>query len=105
RALFAGGDAVPSDLLEDLRETFPAAEIHVLYGPTETAIVCTSWRVPDEGPVRTLLGRPFAGAEIELRDSFANAVPIGVPGEIWIGGSGVTRGYWRRPELTAEKFV
>src|SRR6185436_9938845 len=60
RALATGGDAVPADLLADLRATFPAARTTVLYGPTETAIVCTAWPVPAAGPVRSLLGRPLA---------------------------------------------
>jgi amino acid adenylation domain-containing protein len=105
RTLFLGGDAVPADLLTDLRETFPQTEIWVLYGPTETTIVCTRWRLPATGPVRSLLGRPFAGAEIHLRDAGGRPVPIGVAGEIWIGGALVGRGYLRRAELTAEKFV
>jgi amino acid adenylation domain-containing protein len=115
RALFTGGDVVPAALLEDLRAIFPRARTWVLYGPTEAAIVCTAWPVPAAGdigdwgaPLRSLLGRPFAGAAIELRDFRVGAgrrVPIGVPGEIWIGGAGVTRGYWRRPEETAERFV
>ncbi|HEY0512098.1 MAG TPA: amino acid adenylation domain-containing protein, partial [Thermoanaerobaculia bacterium] len=105
RALFTGGDAVPADLLADLRAAFPGAAVWELYGPTETAIVCTAWPVPAGGPERSLLGRPFAGAEIHVRDADGNPVPIGVPGEIWIGGSGVTRGYWRRGDLTAERFA
>jgi amino acid adenylation domain-containing protein len=105
RALFLGGDAVPADLLGELRGAFPGVEIWVLYGPTEAAIVCTLWRMPAEGPVRSLLGRPFAGVEIHLRDAAGRPVPVGVPGEIWIGGAGVARGYWRREELTAERFV
>ncbi len=105
RGLFTGGDAVPAELLADLRAAFPRAEVWELYGPTETAIVCTSWPVPAEGAVRSLLGRPLAGAEIHLRDAAENLVPIGVAGEIWIGGAGVARGYWRREELTSEKFV
>ncbi|HZF13819.1 MAG TPA: amino acid adenylation domain-containing protein, partial [Thermoanaerobaculia bacterium] len=111
RALFTGGDVVPADLLADLRALFPQAEIAVLYGPTEATIVCTAWPVPgDSGdpgrhPVRPLLGRPLPGVAIELRDRSGQPVPVGVAGEIWIGGAGVTRGYWRRPELQAERFV
>ena len=105
RALFTGGDAVPADLLAGLRQTFPQAEVWELYGPTEAAIVCTAWRVPADGAVRSLLGRPFTGAEAEVRDTDGNPAPIGVPGEIWIGGAGVARGYWRREDLTAERFV
>ena len=55
--------------------------------------------------MRPLLGRPFAGARSIVRDPRGGPVPVGVPGEIWIGGAGVARGYWRREELTAEKFV
>ncbi|HEX3526265.1 MAG TPA: amino acid adenylation domain-containing protein [Thermoanaerobaculia bacterium] len=112
RALLTGGDAVPADLLADLRAVFPQARSWVLYGPTEAAIVCTAWPVPPGGPPRSLLGRPLPGAEIHLcatgeipAHRLPVPVPVGVPGEIWIGGAGVARGYWRREELTAEKLV
>ncbi len=92
RGVFTGGDAVPADLLADLREAFPRAAVRELYGPTETTIVCSFWPVPAEGAVRSLLGRPFAGVEIHVRDGAGNPSPIGAPGEIWIGGGGVARG-------------
>ncbi|HSF41610.1 MAG TPA: amino acid adenylation domain-containing protein [Thermoanaerobaculia bacterium] len=105
RTLFVGGDAVPDELLAEMRRTFPAAEIRILYGPTEATIICASHRVPagEEGP-RSLLGRPLPGAEIRLCDAAGRPVPTGTPGEIRIGGAGVTRGYLGRPELTAERF-
>ena len=106
RTLFVGGDAVPSDLLAAMVATFPAAEVRVLYGPTEAAVIATSWTAPAGGGVaRTLIGRPLAGVEIELRDRRGLPVPIGVAGEIWIGGAGVARGYLGRPDLTAERFT
>ncbi len=117
RHLFTGGDAVPADLLADLTATFPHAAVQALYGPTEAAIVCAAWRTPRQvsrlvsplvshtGEARSLLGRPLAGVEIRLCDRAGQPVPIGVRGEIWIGGAGVARGYWRREELTAERFV
>jgi len=106
RRIVLGGDRAPDELLADLRRRFPAAEVWVLYGPTETTILCTAWRVPRAlAAIRSLLGRPLPGCRIELRDRHGQPVPIGVPGEIWIGGMGVTRGYLRRPELTAEKYV
>ncbi|HTG35054.1 MAG TPA: amino acid adenylation domain-containing protein [Thermoanaerobaculia bacterium] len=105
RGVFTGGDAVPADLLADLRDAFPRAAVRELYGPTETTIVCSFWPVPAEGAVRSLLGRPFAGVEIHVRDGAGNPSPIGAPGEIWIGGGGVAQRYWRCEELTAEKFV
>ncbi|HXO26200.1 MAG TPA: AMP-binding protein, partial [Thermoanaerobaculia bacterium] len=106
RRIVLGGDRAPDELLADLRRRFPAAEVWILYGPTETTILCTAWRVPrTPAAIRSLLGRPLPGCRIELRDRHGQPVPIGVPGEIWIGGMGVTRGYLRRPELTAEKYV
>src|SRR6185369_14855659 len=93
RAVFVGGDTVPAELLEDLRETFPAAQVWVLYGPTEGTILCAAHPVPPSpAPARPLLGRPLAGAVLEVRDANGELVPVGVAGELWIGGSGVTRG-------------
>ncbi|HSU81011.1 MAG TPA: AMP-binding protein, partial [Thermoanaerobaculia bacterium] len=105
RALFVGGDTVPAELLADLRETFPAARIYVLYGPTEGTILASSYAVPEAQPVRSLLGRPLDGVRLELRDAEGGLVPVGVPGEIWLGGPGVACGYWGQPALTAERFV
>src|SRR6185369_1152024 len=95
-----------ADLLEDLRATFPAAQVWVLYGPTEATIVCAAHPVP-QSPVsmRTLLGRPLAGAVLHVRGERGDLLPPGIPGELWIGGSGVARGYLGRSGLTAEKFV
>ena len=104
RTLFTGGDLVTPDLLAGLRETFPAAEIVVLYGPTEATMVCTHYSVPSGTPEGTPIGRPFANATVRVVDRWGEA-PLGVPGELWIGGAGVARGYFERPELTAERFV
>ncbi len=77
------------------------------YGPTETAVCATLGRVgrlpEDSAPVP--IGRPLANLHIEIRDPRGAAVPIGVPGELLVFGPGVALGYWRRPELTAERFV
>jgi amino acid adenylation domain-containing protein len=105
RALFVGGDVVPAELVVDLRQTFPAACLWILYGPTEAAILATAHPVPAAGPLRPLLGRPLAGVTIDLRDAGGRLVPVGARGEIWIGGAGVARGYLGRDELTAEKLV
>ncbi|HTG31557.1 MAG TPA: amino acid adenylation domain-containing protein [Thermoanaerobaculia bacterium] len=106
RQVFVGGDAVPADLLEDLRQTFPAARVWVLYGPTEATILCSAHTVPPSPePARPLLGRPLPGAVLHVRDAEGEPLPVGVPGELWIGGPGVTRGYLGQEELTAEKFV
>ena len=106
RAIFVGGDTVPAELLEDVRETFPAAQTWVLYGPTEGTILCAAHPVPrSPQPAVPLLGRPLAGAVLDVRGADGERLPIGALGELWIGGMGVTRGYLGRAELTAEKYV
>jgi amino acid adenylation domain-containing protein len=103
RRVFVGGDAVPADLLTDMREAFPAARVTVLYGPTEATIICSRHEA-DGREDRSLLGRPLAEVEMRVVDREGMPAPIGVPGELWIGGPGVTRGYLDRDELTAERF-
>jgi amino acid adenylation domain-containing protein/non-ribosomal peptide synthase protein (TIGR01720 family) len=106
RALCLGGDAVPPDLQEDFLAAFPATRLDVVYGPTETTIICTAHRVSRDHRVdRLLIGRPLPGVEVRVVDPRGRAVPMGIPGELWIGGPVVTRGYFRRDELTAERFV
>ena len=106
RQVFIGGDWVPPDLLEQMREIFPGAEIHVLYGPTEGTIICTSYQVPRGQPLeRNLIGRPLGNVQLRLLDAHGNPVPVGVAGEIYLGGASVARGYLNRDELTRERFV
>ncbi len=110
RRLYVGGDAVPADLPPALAAAFPAARVTILYGPTEATILaaCGEPETTPEAALaadRRLIGRPLAGAEITLCDAGGLPVPIGVPGEIRIGGPGVARGYHGQAELTAERFV
>jgi amino acid adenylation domain-containing protein len=106
RRVFVGGDAVPGDLLAALRHTFPAARVTVLYGPTEGTILAAAWEVAGEIPAeRKPLGRPLPGVDLTLHDPRGEPAPIGLPGELWIGGPGVARGYLGRPERTAASFV
>jgi amino acid adenylation domain-containing protein/non-ribosomal peptide synthase protein (TIGR01720 family) len=106
RAITIGGEVVPPELQEDLLDAFPATELDVVYGPTETTIICTTHRVPrSRRPERALIGRPLPEVETRVVDARGELVPVGVPGELWIGGPGVARGYFRREELTAERFV
>ncbi|HVR96986.1 MAG TPA: amino acid adenylation domain-containing protein, partial [Thermoanaerobaculia bacterium] len=95
RSLFVGGDRVPSDLLDDLRTVFPNAGVHVLYGPTEATILATSHRA-SPGETGAPIGRPLDHVEIAVTDAEGRPVPIGMPGEVRIGGAGVTRGYLNR---------
>jgi amino acid adenylation domain-containing protein len=106
RLLLVGGDTVSPDLLEDMRALLPAAETRVLYGPTEATIICATYAVPAEGAVAGHpLGRPLPGVHLVVRGPRVEMAPVGVPGEVWISGGGVARGYLSWPELNAEKFV
>jgi len=106
RLLLVGGDTVPPDLLEDMRQVFPGAGTVVLYGPTEATIICATYAVPAEGAVAGHpLGRPLPGVRLAVRGPRGERAPVGVPGEVWISGGGVARGYLGRPELNAETFV
>ncbi len=106
RLLLVGGDTVAPDLLRDVREVFPGAATRVLYGPTEATIICATYAVPPRGEIAGHpLGHPLPGVGLRVRGPRGEVLPLGVPGELWISGGGVARGYLDRPELTAEKFV
>ncbi|MBV9792075.1 MAG: amino acid adenylation domain-containing protein, partial [Chloroflexi bacterium] len=100
--ILCGGEAMARDLSAALVQS--SASLWNMYGPTETTIWSTlSQLTPDTE--RITIGRPIANTEIYILDPRLQPVPIGVPGELLIGGSGLSRGYLRRPELTAEKFI
>jgi amino acid adenylation domain-containing protein len=101
RAL-CGGEAMPRDLAATL--TTHCGELWNLYGPTETTIWSTAWRVPP-GASQILVGTPIANTQVYVLDKSGRRVPPGIPGEICIGGDGVGRGYLNREALTAERFV
>ncbi|HWN42411.1 MAG TPA: amino acid adenylation domain-containing protein [Thermoanaerobaculia bacterium] len=101
RAL-CGGEALPCDLADRLLEVTP--ELWNLYGPTETTVWSAVQRVV-EGARPVPVGRPIANTEVYVVDGAFEAVPVGVPGELFIGGEGLARGYLGRPDLTAERFV
>jgi amino acid adenylation domain-containing protein len=96
-----GGEALPADLSQSLAQR---CELWNMYGPTETTVWSSCYRVPPSGrPV--LVGRPIASTRIYVLDKARRPLPPGVPGEIWIAGVGVARGYLNRDDLTAERFV
>lgn len=100
--VLCGGEKLPRELANQLLET--GASLWNLYGPTESTIWSTVEQVKErEGPV--LIGRPVANTQVYILDDHLNPVPIGVPGELHIGGDGLARGYLNRPALTAEKFI
>ena len=99
--MLCGGEALPADLAEQLLAR--GGELWNLYGPTETTIWSAASRVERGQPV--VVGRPIANTTFYVVDQALQPVPVGVPGELLIGGHGVARGYLNRPELTAEKFI
>ena len=100
--VLCGGEALPDSLAVELRRR--CGELWNMYGPTETTIWSTILPVT-EGRVRGCIGRPIANTQVYVLDALGQPAPIGVPGELLIGGEGLARSYLNRPELTAEKFV
>ena len=100
--MLCGGEALPRDLAARLTQN--GATLWNLYGPTETTIWSTAQEVTVAGGVESI-GRPIANTQIHILDPRLKPVAAGFAGELFIGGSGVARGYWNRPELTAERFV
>ncbi|HWO42676.1 MAG TPA: amino acid adenylation domain-containing protein, partial [Candidatus Eisenbacteria bacterium] len=105
KAVFCGGEVLALQVQQHWFERTGAA-LYNTYGPTEASIDVTHWRCrPGQGQRSVPIGRPVAGAAIYILDDGLSPVPIGVPGELYIGGSGLARGYWQRPDLTAERFI
>ncbi|WP_394773118.1 amino acid adenylation domain-containing protein [Flavobacterium sp.] len=99
-----GGEELQEDHVRILKKLNPAIRIVNEYGPTESTVGCTTYE-PQYAEGEILIGRPVANTAIYILDEFNNLQPEGVIGEICIGGSGLARGYWNRPELTSEKFI
>jgi len=104
--LFGGEAADPVWVREVLRHAPPERLLH-MYGPTETTTFATCYQVEAvaEGCATVPIGRPIANTRAYLLDRHRNPVPIGVPGELYLGGDGLALGYLHRPELTAERFI
>ncbi|MFC4584869.1 amino acid adenylation domain-containing protein [Sphaerisporangium corydalis] len=98
----AGGEALPAPLARELRGRVD--RLVNVYGPTETTIWSTAWEVPAD-PGAVSIGRPIANTAVYVLDGQDDLAPIGVPGELVIGGAGVATGYLGRPALTRERFV
>ncbi|WHX16504.1 non-ribosomal peptide synthase/polyketide synthase [Streptomyces malaysiensis subsp. malaysiensis] len=101
--VLVGGEALPADLAVALAGR--AESVTNLYGPTETTIWSTAWPVTPENASGPRIGRPIANTRVYVLDAGLRPVPIGVPGELYIAGAGVARGYHARPALTSERFV
>jgi amino acid adenylation domain-containing protein/non-ribosomal peptide synthase protein (TIGR01720 family) len=105
RRVIVGGEAVSREVQERFFSQLGADLINV-YGPAEAAMISTSWRCQRGGLDRSIpIGRPVSNTQVYVLDHNQQPVPVGVVGELYIGGAQVARGYLSRPELTAEKFV
>jgi amino acid adenylation domain-containing protein len=107
RALVIGGEALFAETLSFWQTHAPSTRLINEYGPTETVVGCCVYEVlpGDSLTGQVPIGRPIANTEIYLLDAYLQPVPVGVPGELYIGGAGLAWGYLNRPELTAEKFI
>jgi amino acid adenylation domain-containing protein len=107
RTFILGGEALSYELLKPWAEHASSSRVINEYGPTETAVGCCAYEADLLGSSSGLvpIGRPIANTQVYILDAYLNPVPLGVTGEIYIGGDGVARGYLNQPELTAEKFI
>jgi natural product biosynthesis luciferase-like monooxygenase protein len=101
--MMVGGEAFPTELANQL-SALVSGKVVNMYGPTETTIWSTTHEV-EPGHARVPIGRPIANTQIYVLDKYGHPAPIGVPGELIIGGDGVVRGYLNQPKLTAERFI
>ncbi|WP_326821530.1 amino acid adenylation domain-containing protein [Streptosporangium sp. NBC_01756] len=104
RRIVCSGEALPADLVRRFADRLPGVELHNLYGPTEAA-VDVSWHRCDPAEQVVPIGRPVDNTRLEVLDDRLGRVPVGSPGQLFIGGVQLARGYLGRPALTAERFL
>ncbi|CAM2828224.1 non-ribosomal peptide synthetase [Prescottella defluvii] len=105
RLVFASGEALPAQTAERLREVLPSAALHNLYGPTEAAVDVTFHEVTAADVASVPIGGPVWNTQVFVLDGRLNPVPVGVPGELYLAGVQLARGYVSRADLTADRFV
>ncbi|WP_443193781.1 amino acid adenylation domain-containing protein [Nostoc sp. UHCC 0926] len=107
RAFIIGGENLLAENITFWQNFAPDTILVNEYGPTETVVGCCIYQVPlgDRVSGCIPIGRPIANTELYVLNQYHQVVPIGVPGELYIGGAGLARGYLNRPELTAQKFI
>ena len=100
------GEVLPAELAQRFRAAFPAATMLNIYGSSEVAADATWHEISEHDPGSSVpIGKPISNTQIYLLDKRSNPVPIGIAGEIYVGGDGLAQGYLHRPELTAQRFV
>ncbi|MEV0296722.1 non-ribosomal peptide synthase/polyketide synthase [Nocardia sp. NPDC050710] len=104
RLVFASGEALPPGPAQRLRQ-LTGARVHNLYGPTEAAVDVTYHEVTDADTLTVPIGVPVANTRVYVLDSRLRPVPVGVPGELYLAGAQLARGYAGRPDLTSDRFV
>jgi amino acid adenylation domain-containing protein len=105
-AVIVAGESCAPNVVEKHQAVLPGAVLYNEYGPTEATVWTTVFRCDQPTHGKSVpIGKAIAHAQVYLLDPSARPVPIGVIGELWIGGEGLARGYWKAPEMTAEKFV
>jgi amino acid adenylation domain-containing protein len=106
RRIICSGEVLSPRLQETCLARLPHAELHNLYGPTEASIDVTAWRCEPKGGREVVpIGRPIANMQVYVLDRQMRPAPVGVPGDLYLAGVGLARGYLKRPELTALCFV
>ncbi|UUQ64831.1 amino acid adenylation domain-containing protein [Pseudomonas fuscovaginae UPB0736] len=106
RRVLCSGEALPRSLQRRFEQQLAGIELHNLYGPTEAAIDVTAWQCRPGDPGESVpIGRPIANIQMYVLDALGQVQPLGVAGELHIGGIGVARGYLNLPELSAERFI
>ena len=103
RRVLVAGEAIDAVLWQSLLQD-GAGRYYNLYGPTEATVYATGCRI-QAGVERPTIGRPLLNGEVYVLDALLQPSPMGVPGELYIGGSGLARGYFKRPDLTEERFI
>ncbi len=104
RVMTCGGEALKPQLVKAFYQSLPAAMLWNAYGPTETTVQST-YAICGKEETSVTIGAPVANTHVYVLDRWLNPLPIGVAGELYIGGAGLARGYLKRPELTAERFI